>query len=44
MDQERYDRGWEKLLQIHAEVGEQSLAKFEQVSPDLARYLTSTPP
>lgn len=39
MTEDRYDRGWDKLLSIHAEVGEQSLAKFEQVSPDLARYI-----
>jgi len=43
MTEERYERGWEQLKEIHAEVGEQALERLAKISPDLARYIIEFP-
>jgi 4-carboxymuconolactone decarboxylase len=39
MDDERYQRGWEKLKEIDGEAGERVIASLKDIAPDLARYI-----
>jgi 4-carboxymuconolactone decarboxylase len=36
---ERYRRGWERLREVDAEVGEQVIESLRDVAPDLGRYV-----
>jgi len=39
MDNERYERGWEKLKRIHGSEGERFIENVKSVAPDLARFI-----
>ena len=39
MEQDRYQRGWEKLGEINADARRSLLEAVEGVAPDLARYV-----
>lgn len=39
MNQDRYQRGWEKLKEIHGETGEQAIESLKDIAPDLGRYI-----
>jgi len=43
MSKDRYDRGLEKLRQIHGKPGELVIKDIEAFSPDLARYILEFP-
>lgn len=36
---ERYQRGWEKLMEIDGEGGERVIASLQDIAPDLGRYV-----
>lgn len=38
-NQDRYQRGWEKLKEVDGEAGERVIKSLEDVAPDFARYL-----
>lgn len=42
-DNERYQRGWEKLAEIHGEIGENLIESLKEIAPDLARYVIEFP-
>jgi 4-carboxymuconolactone decarboxylase len=39
MTEDRSDRGWEILKEIHVGVGDRAMEKLEKISPDFARYI-----
>ena len=39
MPQDRYERGFEKLKEIHGEADEQVIESLKDISPDLGRYI-----
>jgi 4-carboxymuconolactone decarboxylase len=39
MTEDRSDRGWEILKEIHVGVGDRVMEKLEEISPDFARYI-----
>lgn len=39
MEQDRFERGWEKLKEIHGEVGQQTINNLQKIAPDLANYI-----
>ncbi|MFP4978232.1 carboxymuconolactone decarboxylase family protein [Paenibacillus sp. CN-4] len=39
MTTERYQRGWEKLMEIDGEGGERVIASLQDIAPDLGRYV-----
>ena len=39
MNQDRYQRGWEKLKEIHGEVSERLIESLKDIAPDLGRYV-----
>lgn len=43
MENDRYERGWEKLKEIDGEVGEQVVESLKDIAPDFARYLIEFP-
>ena len=43
MAQDRYERGWTKLREIHNERGEKVIDNLKEISPDLARYTVEFP-
>jgi 4-carboxymuconolactone decarboxylase len=43
MNQDRYERGWEKLKQIDGEAGERVIESLKDIAPDFARYLIEFP-
>jgi len=43
MDNERRQRGWEKLKQINEEAGRQVLESVKEIAPDFANYLLEFP-
>ena len=43
MNQDRYERGWEKLKEVDGEVGEQVIASLKDIAPDLGRYVSEFP-
>jgi 4-carboxymuconolactone decarboxylase len=42
-DNERYQRGLEKLAEIHGEIGENLIESLKEIAPDLARYVIEFP-
>lgn len=36
---ERFEQGWNLLKSIHEEGGEQTIASFQGISPDLGKYI-----
>jgi 4-carboxymuconolactone decarboxylase len=42
-DQDRYQRGWEKLKEVDAEAGERVIESLGDIAPDFARYLIEFP-
>ncbi len=43
MDNERYDRGWQKLKEIDGEAGERVIDSLKDIAPEFARYLIEFP-
>ena len=43
MDNERYQRGWEKLKEIDGEAGERVIESLKDIAPDFARLLIEFP-
>jgi len=43
MNNERYERGMEKLREVDGELGDQVVAALEDISPDLGRLLLEYP-
>lgn len=43
MENDRYERGWEKLKEIDGQVGEQVVESLKDIAPDFARYLIEFP-
>ncbi|WP_419878472.1 carboxymuconolactone decarboxylase family protein [Brevibacillus centrosporus] len=39
MTTERYQRGWEKLMEIDGEGGEKVIESLQDIAPDLGRYI-----
>ncbi len=42
-NQERYQRGWEKLKEVDGEAGERVVESLKEIAPDFARYLIEFP-
>ena len=42
-NQDRYQRGWEKLREIDGEAGERVVESLQDIAPDFARYLIEFP-
>lgn len=42
-DQDRYQRGWEKLKEVDGEAGERVIESLRDIAPDFARYLVEFP-
>jgi 4-carboxymuconolactone decarboxylase len=42
-DNERYQRGWEKLREIDGEAGERVIASLKDIAPEFARLLIEFP-
>jgi len=42
-DQDRYQRGWEKLKEVDGEAGERVIGSLADIAPDFARYLIEFP-
>ena len=38
-EQSRYERGWQKLLEIDGNVGEGAIESLKDIAPDLGRYV-----
>jgi 4-carboxymuconolactone decarboxylase len=38
-DSERYERGWQRLMEVDAEGGERVVESLQDVAPDLGRYV-----
>ena len=43
MDQDRYQRGWDKLKEIDGKAGERVIESLHDIAPDFARYLIEFP-
>lgn len=43
MENERYERGWERLKTLDAEQSEKVLERLREISPDFARYVVEFP-
>ncbi len=39
MNTERYQRGWDKLMEVDGEGGERVIASLKDISPDLGKYI-----
>ena len=39
MDNERYNRGWNKLCEIDGEAGKNVVASLKDIAPDLSKYI-----
>jgi 4-carboxymuconolactone decarboxylase len=42
-NQDRYQRGWEKLKEVDGESGERVIDSLKDIAPDFARYLIEFP-
>jgi 4-carboxymuconolactone decarboxylase len=42
-NEDRFQRGWEKLKAIDGEAGERVIASLEDIAPDFARYVIEFP-
>ena len=43
VNQDRYQRGWERLKEIDGEAGERVIDNLRDIAPDFARYLIEFP-
>ncbi|MFX0071385.1 MAG: carboxymuconolactone decarboxylase family protein [Candidatus Hermodarchaeota archaeon] len=43
MENDRYDRGWEKLKEIDGEAGERVIESLKDIAPDLGKYTIEFP-
>jgi 4-carboxymuconolactone decarboxylase len=43
VNQDRYQRGWERLKEIDGEAGERVIDNLKDIAPDFARYLIEFP-
>jgi 4-carboxymuconolactone decarboxylase len=43
MESDRYERGLQKLSEIHGHIGEEVMETLKDVAPDLARYIIEFP-
>ena len=43
VNQDRYQRGWEKLKEVDGEAGERVIDSLKDIAPDFARYLIEFP-
>lgn len=43
MNQDRYERGWQKLKEIDSEAGERVIESLKDIAPDLGRYTIEFP-
>lgn len=43
MNQERFERGWEKLKEVDGDAGERVIESLKDIAPDLARYTIEFP-
>jgi 4-carboxymuconolactone decarboxylase len=43
MNNDRYDRGFEKLKEIDGEAGERVIESLKDISPDFAKYIIEFP-
>jgi len=43
MDENRFERGRAKLTEIHADMGIQAVGSFDEVCPDLGRFIVEYP-
>lgn len=43
VNQDRYQRGWERLKEIDGEAGERVIDNLKDIAPDFARYLVEFP-
>lgn len=39
MDKQRYERGWEKLMEIDGEGGQRVIESLKEIAPDLGSYV-----
>lgn len=39
MDQERYERGWQRLMEVDGEGGSRIIESLGEIAPDLGRYV-----
>lgn len=42
-NQDRYERGWDKLKEVDGEAGERVIDSLKDIAPDFARYLIEFP-
>lgn len=42
-NQDRYQRGWEKLKEVDGQAGERVVESLKEIAPDFARYLIEFP-
>ncbi len=42
-NQDRYERGWDKLKEVDGEAGERVIESLKDIAPDFARYLIEFP-
>jgi 4-carboxymuconolactone decarboxylase len=42
-NQNRYERGWEKLKEVDGKAGERVIESLEDIAPDFARYIIEFP-
>ncbi|MBD2091127.1 carboxymuconolactone decarboxylase family protein [Microcoleus sp. FACHB-1515] len=40
---DRYQQGWQKLIEIHGQAGEQVMDSLKEIAPDFARYIIEFP-
>ncbi len=38
-DPTRYERGWQKMLEVDGKAGEHTIAALQDIAPDLGRYI-----
>jgi 4-carboxymuconolactone decarboxylase len=43
MEDDRYNRGWDKLKEVDGEAGERVIDSLKDIAPDFARYLIEFP-
>ena len=39
VDQSRFERGWQKMLEVDGKAGERTYEVLQDIAPDLARYI-----
>jgi 4-carboxymuconolactone decarboxylase len=43
MQSDRYQRGWEKLMEVNEEAGKRIIEELKDIAPDLGRYIVEFP-